>query len=732
MENAKGSLSTGTSGFRPCSELSVAMSSEPHDGSGRPRTALAAVGDANAGARQLNRELSWLDFNRRVLHLAGDPAVPLLERAKFLAIVSSNLDEFYEVRVAGIRDQLAAEIDDGGNGAEITAQLRSITDATTSLVTDQNRIERNVVQELRAADIDIVTWAELDEPTRSAMQDVFDESIFPVLTPLAVDPGHPFPYISNLSLNIAAMLREHGTGQRRFARVKVPPLLPRFIAASDGRRFVPLEELIGSQLDALFPGLTVESVHTFRVTRNADLDLDEDEAEDLLVAIEVELRRRRFGRAVRLEVSAGTTDEVIGLLLDELELEVSDVARVDGLLDLTSLHALHRLPRPELKDESWVGSTQPRLHGVDEDVDMFRVIREGDVLVHHPYDSFATSVERFISQAAADPAVLTIKLTLYRTSGDSPIVKSLVEAAERGKQVAVLIEVKARFDEMNNITWARHLEREGVHVAYGLIGLKTHTKVALVIRSEPEGLRRYVHIATGNYNPSTARLYTDLGLFTADREIGDDVTRLFNSLTGYGRPMSYRHLVVAPSGLREWILGAIRGEHPMGDRGPGRIAMKMNSLVDGEVIEALYEASAHGVSIDLIIRGICCLRPGVPGLSENIRVRSIVGRYLEHARIYSFANYHGEGQAGFFIGSADLMPRNLDRRVEVMTPIRDAQLCTELSAILDGQLADTALAWTLNSDGSWVRESESLGELGTNTQFEAQRRHGERARRMAV
>ncbi len=701
----------------------------------RPSTAYALVdGLHGPDTRLLNRELSWLDFNRRVLQLADDAGVPLLERAKFLAIVSSNLDEFYEVRVAGLRDQIAAGLDHvSPDGTRPDQQLAAITRGVADLVGFQNAVERRVFAELRAAGIAIVGWDELDGADRRAMQDVFDEGIFPVLTPLAVDPGHPFPYISNLSLNLAAMLREPGSGQRRFARVKVPPLLPRFVGDADGRRFLPLEHLISSQLDSLFPGLEVESVHTFRVTRNADLELDEDEAEDLLAAMEIELRRRRFGRAVRLEVSAGTTEEVIGLLLEELELDRSDLVLVDGLLDLTALHALHRLPHPDLKDEPWPSCTQPRLQAVaDEEPDFFRVLREGDVLVHHPYDSFATSVERFISQAAADPSVLTIKLTLYRTSGDSPIVKALVEAAERGKQVAVLIEVKARFDEMNNITWARHLEREGVHVAYGLIGLKTHTKVALVIRSEQEGLRRYVHIATGNYNSSTARLYTDFGLFTADRQIGDDVTRLFNSLTGYGRPTSYRHLVVAPEGLRPWILNAIRGEHPTADRGPGHIILKMNSLVDPAVIEALYDASNAGVRVELIVRGICCLRPGVPGMSENITVRSIVGRYLEHARVFSFANYDGPGQGAFFIGSADLMPRNLDRRVEVMVPVRDPALCDEVRDLLRLQLADTLLAWSLGSEGRWTRLSASQAEEGVNAQVESRHRAVERSRRASL
>jgi polyphosphate kinase len=688
---------------------------------------------AKPNVRFLNRELSWVDFNRRVLQLSADPGVPLLERAKFLAIVSSNLDEFYEVRVAGIKDQVAAELDlvtvDGLNPAQ---QLAVLTGAVNELVREQGRIERQVVSELRDAGITIVEWSDLHDQDRRSMQDVFDEGIFPVLTPLAVDPGHPFPYISNLSLNLAAMVRDPATGYRRFARVKVPPLLPRFVMAADGARFLPLEQLIANQLDALFPGLEVESVHTFRVTRNTDLDLDEDEAEDLLAAVEMELRRRRFGRAVRLEITAGASKEVVGLLLAELELDASDVVLVDGLLDLTAMNGLHRLSRPELKDDPWQASTQLRLQSaVEEDVDMFAAIRDGDLLVHHPYDSFATSVDKFISQAATDPLVLTIKLTLYRTSGDSPIVKALVDAAERGKQVAVLVEVKARFDEMANIAWARQLERAGVHVAYGLVGLKTHTKIALVIRAESDGLKRYVHIATGNYNSSTARLYTDFGLFTTNPNIGDDVTRLFNSLTGYGRPASYRHLVVAPSGLRPWILESIQREHPTESRGPGQILLKMNSLVDSQIIEALYAASQAGVRITLIIRGICCLRPGVPGLSDNIEVRSIVGRFLEHARVMNFANFHGDEQGGWFISSADLMPRNLDRRVEAAVEIMNPVLAGDVERLVNLQLADTLLAWSLHPDGTWVRLSNSVADEGMNCQVEALRFASERARRPA-
>ena len=520
-----------------------------------------------------------------------------------------------------------------------------------------------------------------------------------MLTPLAVDPGHPFPHISSLSLNLAVLVRNPRSGERRFARVKVPPLLPRFVPLPDGERFVPLEQIIAARLGELFPGMEVESHSTFRVTRDADLDLEEGEADDLLAAIDLNLRRRRFGEAVRLEIDKTMPAEVRRLVVHELQLEEDDVYETDGLLDMGGLWALHKLDRPDLKDEPWIPVVPPALVGADDIGGIFDVLRRKDVLVHHPYESFTASVEAFIRQAAADPAVLAIKQTLYRTSGDSAIVQALIDAAEAGKQVVVLVELKARFDEKNNIAWARALEQAGVHVVYGLVGLKTHTKTALVVRNEEDGLRRYCHVGTGNYNASTARLYEDIGLLTSDPDLTADLSRLFNFLTGYSRHVQYKRLLVANTSLRARLTELIRNEKSAAE-GPGRIVMKMNSLVDWDLISALYEASSAGVSIDLIVRGMCCLRPGVPGLSENIRVRSIVGRYLEHSRIFAFGD---RAERHYYIGSADLMPRNLDRRVEAVTPVIDPALTPRLQEILDVNLADDALAWELDADGQWHR-----------------------------
>jgi polyphosphate kinase len=650
--------------------------------------------------RLLNRELSWLDFNERVLAVAEDPGVPLLERAKFLAIFGQNLDEFFMVRVAGLKDQVAAGLASRSpDGMAPAEQLRAIREKVADLVARRSRaFLGEVVPALDAVGIRLSDWEALDDDDREHLVRVFEEQIFPVLTPLAVDPGHPFPYISNLSLNLALIVRDPVSDERRFARVKVPPLLPRFIVMPDGERFVPLEQVIAAHLDVLFPGMEVECHYPFRVIRNADLTLEEEEADDLLAAVEMELRRRRFGKGVLLELDRSTSDEVAELLMRELELEPDDVYRIDGPLDLGGLWAVHELDRPELKDEPWTPITQPRLTRPDDAVpDVFAVLREGDVLLHHPYDSFTTSVEAFIKQAAADPRVLAIKLTLYRTSGDSPIVKALIRAAERGKQVVALVELKARFDEQANIAWARALEEAGVHVVYGLVGLKTHSKTCLVVRQEDDGIRRYWHVGTGNYNPKTARLYEDVGLLSADSEVGADLTDLFNFLTGYSRRRSYRKLLVAPVNLRDRVIGLIEEEAA----GPGgRIVMKMNSLVDQAVIEALYAASAAGTEIDLIVRGICCLRPEVPGLSDRIRVRSIVGRYLEHSRIFAFGDGRGR-PVRYFIGSADIMPRNLDGRVEVVTPVEDPQLQARLREILDVNLADRSQAWVLGADGTW-------------------------------
>jgi polyphosphate kinase len=675
-----------------------------------PVVAAAAEAMAEAGAheRYLNRELSRIDYYARVLAQAGDANLPLLERAKFVAFCSQYVDELFQVQVAGLKDQMAAGLGatypDGLGPLE---QLRLIRDRITELVDAQSRIFlEQLAPALASAGIVFNDYRELDADDREFLDDVFDRRIFPVLTPLAVDPGHPFPYISNLSLNLAITVRDPASDQRRFARIKVPPLLPRFVVMPDGERFVPLEQVIAAHLDVLFPGMEVEDHHAFRVTRNADLTVEEEEADDLLVAVEMELRRRRFGRAVRLEVAPGISRETRDLLMRELELGPSDVYTVDGPLDLSGLWAVVDLDRPDLKEEAWVTQTQPRLATPDDaPVDLFGVLRDRDVLVHHPYDSFTTSVEAFITQAAADPAVLAIKQTLYRTSGDSPIVKALIRAAERGKQVAALVELKARFDEQRNIAWAKQLEEAGVHVVYGLVGLKTHCKTALVVREEEAGIRRYCHIGTGNYNPKTARAYEDLGLLSADPDLGADLTELFNFLTGYSRQVAYRKVMIAPLMLRDRVIDLIRAEAATGE---GHLIMKINSLSDPAVIDALYDASRAGVRVELIVRSICCLRPQVPGLSDNITVRSIVGRFLEHSRIFYFA--HGEtGTPEYHIGSADMMPRNLDRRVEVMIPVTDPELRARLNEILELDLADDVQAWVMRQDASWARVPTVVG-----------------------
>jgi polyphosphate kinase len=655
---------------------------------------------AHPELRLLNRELSWLDFNARVLALARDPEVPLLERAKFLAIFGQNLDEFFMVRVAGLKDQVVAGLSSTSpDGMGPVDQLAAIRARVSTLVDEQARLFLGeVAPGLDDVGIRLSSWESLDDDDRDYLVRVFEERIFPVLTPLAVDPGHPFPYISNLSLNLALIVSDPSNGQRRFARVKVPPLLPRFIVMPDGERFVPLEQVIAAHLDVLFPGMEIECHFPFRVIRNADLTLEEEEADDLLAAVEMELRRRRFGKAVRLELDQSTSDEVEELLTRELELGPDDVYRLPGPLDLGGLWSVYDLDRPELKYEAWTAITQPALaRSEDSPADLFSVLRERDVLVHHPYDSFTTSVEAFIKLAAADPSVLAIKLTLYRTSGDSPIIKALIRAAERGKQVVALVELKARFDEQANIAWARALEEAGVHVVYGLVGLKTHSKTCLVVRQEDDGIRRYWHVGTGNYNPKTARQYEDIGLLSSDAEVGADLTDLFNFLTGYSRRTSYRKLLVAPANLRERIVGLIDDQAAQPN---GRIVMKLNNLVDETVIDALYRASQRGTEIDLVVRGICCLRPGVPGLSERIRVRSLVGRYLEHSRVFAFGN-PANGAVRYFIGSADMMPRNLDGRVEVIAPVEDPELQQRLQQVLDANLADRSQAWVLDAEGEW-------------------------------
>jgi polyphosphate kinase len=664
-------------------------------------------------SRFLNRELSRLDFIGRVLAIAEDDRVPLLERAKFLAIVAENLDEFFQVRLAGIREQVAAGVGSSSpDGLTPAEQLRlGRLQASDLLDRQSDAFLKGVVPGLSAHGIRLSDWNDLDGDDRAYLDGTFNKTIFPVLTPLAVDPGHPFPHISNLSLNLAVMVVDP-EGGRRFARVKVPPLLPRFVVLPDGERFVPLEQVIAAHLDMLFSGMQIESHSSFRVIRNADLTLEEDEADDLVAAVELELRRLRAGRAVRLEVDRTMTGEVLDLLVRELDLDADDVHAIDAPLDLSGLWSVYELDRPELKDEVWTPVTQAAL-GKDDGNDILAVIREQDVLVHHPYDSFTTSVEAFIKQAAADPDVLAIKQTLYRTSGDSAIVKALIRAAERGKQVAVLVEVKARFDEQANIAWARALERAGVHVVYGLVGLKTHAKTALVVRQEDGGIRRYCHIGTGNYNPRTARMYEDIGLLSSDPQLGADLTDLFNYLTGYSRSTDYRTILVAPVGLRERVLELIAEQAASPN---GRIVMKMNGLADPAVIDALYDASQAGTEIDLIVRGICCLRPGVPGLSENIRVRSIVGRFLEHSRVFVFGRHDANGdnrEVQYLMGSADLMPRNLDRRVEAVTPVRAPELRARLQEILDANLADDTNAWELGADGVWTKVPTITGTSAT-------------------
>ncbi|MFY9614024.1 MAG: polyphosphate kinase 1 [Candidatus Dormiibacterota bacterium] len=683
---------------------SAAQSGKARRNGAAARTASSPRPRAKTQQRYINREVSWLDFNSRVLALAEDRTSPVLERAKFLAIVSQNQDEFFQVRVAGLKEQVGAGVSaTAPDGLTPQEQLAAIRAQVAGLVARQDRVYNDeVVPLLRQADIHIVGTGELDEAERAWLLGVFEERIFPVLTPLAVDPAHPFPYISNLSLNLAVQVRDPVRRRTRFARVKVPPILPRFTVMPDGQRFIPLEQVIATHLDHLFPGMKVVSHHPFRVTRNADLELEEDEADDLLAAIETELRRhRRLADVVRLEVDPDMSEEVLSLLVRELELGEDDVYVTSGLLDMGALWTLHALDRPGLKDEPWTGTVQPRLqpgpNGAPPSV--FRVLREGDVLVHHPYESFATSVEAFIEQASRDQDVLAIKQTLYRTSGpEGSIMRSLIRAAERGKQVVALVELKARFDESANIAWARALEQAGVHVVYGLVGLKTHSKVTLVVRREDGAIRHYVHVGTGNYNPTTATIYEDLGLLSADPVLGADAIELFNHLTGYSRQRSWRRMVVAPVGMRSSILELIKREALLPD---GRIVMKMNSLVDEEIINALYEASTAGTEVDLVIRGICCLRPGVPGQSERIRVRSIVGRFLEHSRIYRFGS--DSRGADYYIGSADMMPRNLDRRVEVLVPVLDPSLTESLAHIMDIELADDALAWRLGPDGEWTK-----------------------------
>jgi polyphosphate kinase len=657
-----------------------------------------------------NRELSWVDFNDRVLQLAEDPEIPLLERVKFAAIYTSNLDEFFMVRVAGLHDQLDAGIDargpDGLSAGEVIDRIKPRVSALRQRLT--RCLEDGLVPGLADHGIRIAAVDDVTAHERRELDARFRRQIFPVLTPLAVGLGRPFPYISNLSLSLAVLVRDPVSRHETFARVKVPKeMLPRFVPVGEGLTFVPMEQVIAANLDALFPGMEILDYDVFRVTRDADFTVS-DEADDLLQAVEDELRRRRFGEIVRVEVGASMNPGLRDRLVEGLGVEAHETFHVEGLLDLTDLVQIVDLPGfKELRDPAWQPVTQPRLQGEDGRVDVFAAMRGGDLLLHHPYDSFTTSVERFVAQAVADPDVLAIKQTVYRTSDDSPLVPALIRASERGKQAVCLVELKARFDERANIQWAKALEEAGVHVTYGIPSLKTHAKAILIVRREGDGVRHYVHIGTGNYHPKTARLYTDFGLFTTNEQIAADVADLFNFLTGYARPRGYRKVLVAPNHLRDGILEEIEATIAYHrEHGTGRIAMKMNALVDERCIQALYRASQAGVPVDLNIRGICCLRPGVEGASENVRVVSVVGRFLEHSRIFGFQR--GD-EWRVYIGSADLMPRNLDKRVELVTPVEDPGLLADLLDTLDRCLADDANAWELRPDGDWERREPTGG-----------------------
>jgi polyphosphate kinase len=709
---------------------SAPLAPEPTDAAvlaPRPRAAngqFLALDDELPSDRFLDREISWLQFNERVLGLAQDQSIPLLERARFLAIFGSNLDEFFMVRVAGLKRRIATGLAQrSASGLEPREVLEEISLVAHELMARQARIFMGDVRPALAEEgVTLVRWDELSPSEQALLGDMFREQVFPVLTPLAVDPAHPFPYISGLSLNLAVVVVNPKTELEHFARVKVPPLLPRFVAVDEQTgaasavepgaadpyktRFVPLEDLIAAHLEFLFPGMDVRQHHTFRVTRNEDLEVEEDDAENLLHALEKELTRRRFGPPVRLEVAEDIDDHVLDLLVRELGINESEVYRLPAPLDLTGLNAIADLDRSELRYPSFVPKTHRDLNVVEtaSAPDVFAAVRARDVVLHHPYDSFSTSVQAFVEQAAADPRVLAIKQTLYRTSGDSPIVDALVDAAEAGKQVLAIVEIKARFDEQANISWARKLEQAGVHVVYGIVGLKTHAKLCLVVRQESDGLRRYCHIGTGNYNPKTARLYEDVGLLTCDPLVGEDLTRLFNQLSGYAPRTRYKRLLVAPRSLRAGLLELIEAEtaHHQAGR-PAHIRIKLNSIVDEKIIDALYRASRAGVSVDLVIRGICAIRPGVPGMSETIRVRSVLGRFLEHSRVFHFL---GGGDPVCLIGSADLMHRNLDRRVESLVRIMDEGHAESLRALIEQSASDDTSSWHLEADGSWTRHHQ--------------------------
>jgi polyphosphate kinase len=690
------------------------------DGTGHARGPVQLPED-----RFINRELSWLEFGARLLDLASDDRIPLFERVKFLSILSEGLDEFFQVRVAGLLDQVAAGLrtrsPDGMSPGE---QLHAITTRATELVERQSQVFLDqVAPALEAAGVVMSNWHTLDEGDRAHLVDVFNRQIFPILTPLAVDQGHPFPYISDLSLNLVVRVRNPVTGEERIARVKVPPLLSRFVVMPDQERFVPVEQVIAAHLDSIFPSMVIIEHHAFRITRNADLSVEEDEAGNLLAAVELELHRRRFGQAVRLEVSTGISTDLLDMLIAEADVSEDNVYLFDVPIDLGGLRALTELERPDLQAAVWTPVTPPQLAG---GADIFTVLTDHDVLVHHPYESFAASVEALVATAAGDADVLAIKQTLYRTGDNSPVVAALVRASQTGKQVTAVVEIQARFDERTNIGWARTLEEAGVQVIYGLVTLKTHCKITLVVRREGDQIRRYCHIGTGNYNSHTARLYEDVGLLTADPDIGADVGELFNMLTGSGDPPTFRRLVVSPVSTRDQLSASIEAEAEAGPA--GRIVLKTNGLTDPGVIDALYRASQAGVSVDLVVRGRCCLRPGVRGLSEGIRVRSIVGRYLEHSRIFRFGGVDGR-PLQVAIGSPDLMERNLDRRVEVIVPIDDPGFRRRLVGILDDGLHDEANSWILQPDGRWIRvtpvgEADGLGfNLQDHCQMQALESH---------
>jgi len=686
--------------------------------------------------RFLDRELSWLAFNQRVLELAEDPKLPLLERANFLAIFASNLDEFFMVRVAGLKRRIATGLAVPTNvGRAPLDVLSDISEKAHELQERHARAFQELVKPaLDEAGIHIESWSDLDENDRLRIDEIFSSQIFPVLMPLAVDPAHPFPYISGLSLNLSIRVRNPKTGKEEFARLKVPQNLPRFVQLPDDARgllrYIPLEDLIANHLDELFPGMEMVAHHEFRVTRNEDVEVEEDETENLIQALEKELLRRRFGPPIRLEITDDMDDVTLDLLMSELQITKQEVYRLPAPLDLGGLFEVTKLDRPALKYPRTVPTTSANLLPTEptEKSDVFASIDRGDILLHHPYESFATSVQTFLEQAAADPNVLAIKQTLYRTSGDSPIVEALIDAAEAGKAVLALVEIKARFDEQANIGWARKLEKAGVHVVYGLVGLKTHSKLALVVRQDRTGkLTHYSHIGTGNYNPKTSRIYEDLGLLTADDTVGKDLTRLFNELSGYAIEKKFKRLLVAPLHLRKGLLKRIDVEAENAAVGrPSGIRIKVNSIVDEAIIDALYRASNAGVPVDIVVRGICSIRPGVEGLSENIRVRSILGRYLEHSRIFWFAN---DGDPQVYIGSADMMHRNLDRRVEALVRIVRPEHLDELAGLLDQAMSDRTASWWLGSDGVWVRHDVSeTGEPLADMQTELTRQIAGRRR----